>query len=97
MDEPVELRLGRPGADGSPRDEVGDELGPVERRGNERAQQRSAMVVGRGGRTYYRTNEMVSSSSQPTGMPVEVMSISSWRAIRRPLLILNELSRSGSL
>lgn len=40
---------------------------------------------------------MVSSSSHPTGRPVEVMSMSSCRAIRRPLLILNELSRSGSL
>jgi hypothetical protein len=41
--------------------------------------------------------EMVSRSSEPTGIPMEVMSTMSSRARRRPLLILKELSISGSL
>lgn len=41
--------------------------------------------------------EIVSSSSDPTGTPMCVRSHSSWRAMRRPLLIWNEPSMSGSL
>ncbi|KAJ2956181.1 hypothetical protein NUW54_g14684 [Trametes sanguinea] len=41
--------------------------------------------------------EIVSSSSEPTGTPMAVRSQRSWRARRRPLLILNEPSMSGSL
>ena len=41
--------------------------------------------------------EMVSRSSEPTGTPRWVRSQRSWRARRRPLLILKEPSMSGSL
>ncbi len=41
--------------------------------------------------------EIVSSSSDPTGTPDSVRSHSSCRARRRPLLILNDPSMSGSL
>ncbi len=41
--------------------------------------------------------EMVSSISVMTGNPISVMSAKSWRDVRRPLLILKVLFRSGSL
>lgn len=41
--------------------------------------------------------EIVSRSSDPTGTPMLVRSQRSCRAIRRPLLILNDPSISGSL
>jgi hypothetical protein len=41
--------------------------------------------------------EIVSRSSEPTGMPMSVRSQSNWRASRRPLFILKVPSISGSL
>lgn len=82
----VELRLSCTGPNGSPGDEVGDKLWAV-------SYQRSIP-----GQKYHAiTHEMVSNSSEPTGIPISVISIISSRAMRKPLLILNELSRSGSL
>jgi len=51
-DAPVELRLGRPGADGSPRDEVSDELRPVD-------QGRGRHVTVRSGQRVRRANSHV--------------------------------------
>ena len=50
-----------------------------------------------GRRTEMYWGEMVSRSSDPTGIPICVRSHKSCRARRKPLLILKESSMSGSL
>ena len=90
----MQLRLGRAGADSSPGDQVGDELGTEESQLRSANRRYQAAKVSTGSRSTYL---IVSNSSQPTGIPIELISLSSSRASLRPLLILNDPSISGSL
>ena len=96
----MQLRFGRACTDSSPGDQVGDEL----RAGEDSATARELHSYCPGvadlmalDRSDHPTHLIVSNSSQPTGIPIELMSLSSSRASLRPLLILNDPSISGSL
>lgn len=108
----VELGLRRPRTDGTPGDQVGDELGAA--RASAIAPQSGARgagshttssgVIRRHAPVQWTcsdgdtlTHLIVSSSSHPTGMPISLMSLSSSLPILNPLLIWKLPSMSGSL